>query len=283
MLTIAGGILLGLLVGSFLNVVAYRLPVMMQREWDMQTLELAGQPIPEQDAFNLIVPRSRCPACKTAIPPWHNIPVLSWLILRGKCRHCATAISARYPLVELGTGLLSGLIIWKFGFSAAGIAGLFFLWVLISLSLIDIDHQLLPDRVTYLLLWSGLTLALFHPLADNLPFPDLRDSVVGAIAGYLSLWSVYWLFKLVTGKEGMGYGDFKLSAALGAWLGWQMLPLVIFLSAAVGAILGFTMIMMRSHDRQVPIPFGPYLAGAGLIALLWGREISNAYLGYSAV
>jgi leader peptidase (prepilin peptidase)/N-methyltransferase len=287
MLSIAGGILLGLLVGSFLNVVVYRVPIMMQREWEQQTAEIAaeqsGQPLPEHlnEPFNLLVPRSRCPECATPIAPWHNIPVLSWLMLGGKCSQCSTPISMHYPLVELATGLLSGLVIWQLGATPAGAAGLFFVWMLISLSLIDIDHQLLPDRLTYLLLWAGLLLALFHPLDPGLPFADLRSSVAGAILGYLSLWSVYWLFKIITRKEGMGYGDFKLLAALGAWLGWQMLPLIILLSAVVGAITGIAMILVRGRDRQLPIPFGPYLAGAGLIALLFGPELMAGYLGYS--
>ncbi len=291
MLTIAGGIILGLLVGSFLNVVVYRLPIMMHREWEQQSLELAAHENPDSEyaqqqaepAFNLLTPASRCPACSTPVAVWQNIPVLSWLILRGKCHSCAAPISPRYPLVELSTGLLSGLIVWKFGITPAAGAALFLLWSLISLSLIDIDHQLLPDRITYLLLWSGLLLALFYPLGTGLPFPDLQSSVIGAMLGYLSLWSVYWLFKLITGKEGMGYGDFKLLAALGAWLGWQMLPLIILLSAGVGAITGLAMIVVRGRDRQLPIPFGPYLAAAGLITLVWGRQISAAYLGYSGM
>jgi leader peptidase (prepilin peptidase)/N-methyltransferase len=202
-------------------------------------------------------------------------------MLGGKCSQCSTPISMRYPLVELATGLLSGLVIWQLGATPAGAAGLLFVWMLISLSLIDMDHQLLPDRLTYLLLWAGLLLALFHPLGPGLPFADLRSSVAGAILGYLSLWSVYWLFKIITRKEGMGYGDFKLLAALGAWLGWQMLPLIILLSAVVGAITGISMILVRGRDRQLPIPFGPYLAGAGLIALLFGPELMASYLGYS--
>jgi leader peptidase (prepilin peptidase)/N-methyltransferase len=259
----------------------------MQREWEQQTAEIAaeqsGQPLPDHlaEPFNLLVPRSRCPACATPIAPWHNIPVLSWLMLGGKCSECSAPISIRYPLVELVTGLLSGLVIWAFGPTIAGLAALFFVWLLISLCLIDIDHQLLPDRLTYLLLWTGLLLALFQPLGPDLPFADLRSSVAGAILGYLSLWSVYWLFKIITRKEGMGYGDFKLLAALGAWLGWQMLPLIILLSAVVGAVTGITMIVVRGRDRQLPIPFGPYLAGAGLIALLFGSDLMVGYLGYS--
>ena len=228
MLSILGGLILGLLVGSFLNVVIYRLPIMMQREWEQQCRELIaneGQPqynpadqLKATKAFNLLTPRSRCSSCETPIAPWHNIPLLGWVILRGKCHHCRAPISARYPLVELATGLLSALVVWKFGVTPAAGVSLILMWSLISLSLIDYDHQLLPDNINYFLLWSGLVLALFYPISEGLPFADLRSSVAGALLGYLSLWSVYWLFKLITGKEGMGYGDFKLLAALGAWL-----------------------------------------------------------------
>ena len=291
MLSILGGLILGLLVGSFLNVVIYRLPIMMQREWEQQCRELiANEGLPQYnpadqlkttETFNLITPRSRCSSCETPIAPWHNIPLLSWVILRGKCHHCRTPISARYPLVELATGLLSALVVWKFGTTPAAGVSLILLWSLISLSLIDYDHQLLPDNINYFLLWSGLALALFYPIGEDLPFADLRSAVAGALLGYLSLWSVYWLFKLITGKEGMGYGDFKLLAALGAWVGWQMLPLIILLSAAVGAVTGICMIIILGRDRQLPIPFGPYLAGAGVVALLWGQDLTSMYFGYS--
>ncbi|MDP6437262.1 MAG: A24 family peptidase [Gammaproteobacteria bacterium] len=283
MLSIAGGVLLGLLVGSFLNVVIYRLPVMLEREWRRQSLELLAtdgtEPEPDSEPlFNLVTPRSRCPSCGTQITAVQNIPVFSWLILGGKCASCQAPISARYPLIEALTGLLSGLIVWQFGIGFGCAAALLFLWALIALTVIDIDHQLLPDSITYPLLWLGLGVSLFFEPDSGLPFPEIHASVAGAMAGYLSLWSVYWLFKLATGKEGMGYGDFKLLAALGAWLGWQMLPLVILLSAVVGATVGVGMIVTLGRDRQIPIPFGPYLAGAGLIALLWGERITNAYL-----
>jgi leader peptidase (prepilin peptidase)/N-methyltransferase len=272
---------------------------MMEREWRQQCNELLtdGNPEPgpdidppdsasaasEPEAFNLVTPRSRCSSCDTPIKPWHNIPVIGWLVLGGKCAACKAGISARYPIIEAITGILSGIIIWQLGANAGSLAALIFLWALIALTMIDIDHQLLPDSITYPLLWAGLGLSLFHEIVPGLPFPDMGSSLIGAIAGYLSLWSVYWLFKLVTGKEGMGYGDFKLLAALGAWLGWQMLPLVILLSAVVGAVVGIGMILVLGRDKQIPIPFGPYLAGAGLIALLWGREITDLYLGYSGI
>jgi leader peptidase (prepilin peptidase)/N-methyltransferase len=288
MLSIAGGVLLGLLVGSFLNVVIYRLPVMLEREWRQQSRELLaeGDTEAEPDSeprFNLVTPRSRCPSCGTQIAAVHNIPLFSWLLLGGKCASCQAPISARYPLIEAMTGLLSGLIVWAFGVSFGCAAALLFLWALIALTVIDIDHQLLPDSITYPLMWLGLGASLFYQPGSGLPFPQIHDAVVGVMAGYLSLWSVYWLFKLATGKEGMGYGDFKLLAALGAWLGWQMLPLVILLSAVVGALVGIGMIMTLGRDRQIPIPFGPYLAGAGLIALLWGERITSAYLEFTGL
>jgi len=290
MLGIAGGFVLGLLVGSFLNVVIYRLPVMLEREWRQQARELlaaeADTPVSDESApdkvFNLLTPRSRCTACHTQIRAWQNIPVISWLLLRGKCAACGAPISPRYPVIELLTGLLSALMIWHFGADPAGAAALFLLWSLIALTVIDIDHQLLPDAVTYILLWAGLLLSIVAPTL-GLPLPDLTSSVIGAAAGYLSLWSIYWLFRLATGKEGMGYGDFKLLAALGAWVGYQQLPVVILLSAAVGAVVGIGMIALLGRDRQIPIPFGPYLAGAGLITFLWGEQLVAAYLSYAGM
>ncbi len=285
MLGIAGGVVLGLLVGSFLNVVIYRLPIMMERDWRRQAREMLDSGDAEtgtETPFNLFTPRSRCPDCGAQIKAWQNIPVLSWVLLRGRCAACNAPIARRYPLIELVSGLLSGLMIWHFGGGPAGLAALFFVWCLIALTVIDFDHQLLPDSITYLLLWAGLLLSAMAP-AWELPMPDLRSSVLGAAAGYLSLWSIYWLFKLATGKEGMGYGDFKLLAALGAWLGYQQLPLIILLSAAVGAVTGIGMIAVLGRDRQIPIPFGPYLAGAGLIALLWGEALVTSYLEFAGL
>lgn len=261
------------LVGSFLNVVIYRLPIMMERRYKQELAEMNDEPVPEFERFNLIVPASRCGHCNTSIKPWHNLPIIGWFILGGKCANCKTPYSIRYPLIELLTAALSLAVLIRFDYSSWGIAAVLFTWLLICLTFIDFDHFLLPDSLNYLLLWSGL---LTHLLIS----PELlADGVIGAMAGYLSLWSVYWLFKLVTGKEGMGFGDFKLLAALGAWLGWQMLPLVILLSSFVGAILGVSMILIKGRDHQQPIPFGPYLAIAGWIALMWGDGIVSTYLG----
>ncbi|MBW8189549.1 A24 family peptidase [Neiella marina] len=261
------------LVGSFLNVVIYRLPIMMERKWQQELAEMNEQPIPEFERFNLVVPGSRCGHCNTTIKPWHNLPIVGWFILKGKCASCQQSYSIRYPLIELLTASLSVLVLHVIGFDHFGLAAVMFTWLLICLTFIDVDHYLLPDPLNYLLLWSGL---LFHLwLAPN----ELSSAVIGAIAGYLSLWSIYWAFKLLTGKEGMGYGDFKLLAALGAWLGWQMLPLVVLLSSAVGAVLGIMMIVLKGRDHQKPIPFGPYLAIAGWIALLWGQPILDSYFG----
>lgn len=296
MFEIAGGLVIGLLVGSFLNVVIYRLPIMMERHWrnDCQALLADGvenptaetaQCAPDED-FNLLVPRSACPGCGTQITALQNIPLISWLLLRGRCAACARPIPVRYPGVELLTGLLSAVVIWHYGWNPAGWVVLPFLWALIALTFIDFDHQLLPDDITYPLLWGGLGLSALNGLqwlTVALPLPDLQASVLGAIGGYLSLWSVYQLFKLVTGKEGMGYGDFKLLAALGAWTGYSMLPLIIMLSAVVGAVAGIAMIVSLGRDRQIPIPFGPYLAGAGFIALLWGQTLVNSYLSFSGL
>lgn len=265
--------LFGLFVGSFLNVVIARLPVMMERNWAAECAELRGEELAEGAPFNLMVPRSRCPQCGAAIRPWHNIPLLGWLSLRGRCADCQAPISVRYPLVELVTGVLFAVLAWRFGPSLMLAGSLLLVGALIALTFIDADTQLLPDDITLPLMWAGL---LFHLLTDTLP---LSDVVVGAMAGYLSLWSVYWAFKLVTGKEGMGYGDFKLLAALGAWLGWQMLPLIILLSSLVGALWGIAMMAAARLGRGQPLPFGPYLAAAGLIALIWGPAIVGWYLG----
>jgi len=268
--------LLGLLVGSFLNVVIYRLPIMMQREWRAQALEYLECP-PESvgERFNLLLPNSRCPHCDHQIRSWENIPLVSWLALRGKCSSCRAPISSRYPLVEVACGLLSGYVAWHFGFTWQAGAMLLLTWGLVAMSMIDIDHQLLPDSLVLPLLWLGLILNSFGL------FVSLESALWGAVAGYLSLWSVYWLFKLVTGKEGMGYGDFKLLAMLGAWGGWQVLPLTILLSSVVGAVLGTILLRMQRAESSTPIPFGPYLAIAGWIALLWGEWITESYLQFA--
>ncbi len=268
--------LLGLLVGSFLNVVIYRLPIMMQREWRAQALEyLECPPEPVGERFNLLLPNSRCPHCDHQIRSWENIPLVSWLALRGKCSSCRAPISSRYPLVEVACGLLSGYVAWHFGFTWQAGAMLLLTWGLVAMSMIDIDHQLLPDSLVLPLLWLGLILNSFGL------FVSLESALWGAVVGYLSLWSVYWLFKLVTGKEGMGYGDFKLLAMLGAWGGWQVLPLTILLSSVVGAVLGTILLRMQRAESSTPIPFGPYLAIAGWIALLWGDWITESYLQFA--
>jgi leader peptidase (prepilin peptidase)/N-methyltransferase len=274
--------LLSLLIGSFLNVVIHRLPIMMERDWRKQAEALlASEPtthsLQPTAQYNLLVPRSACPQCGTPITALQNIPVLSWMLLKGKCAACKAAISPRYPVVELVTALLSAVVAWHFGFTWHMAAALLLTWTLIALCMIDFDHQLLPDDLTLPLLWLGLLLSLFQQ--QVLPITPV-DAIIGASVGYLSLWSVFHLFKLVTGKEGMGYGDFKLLAALGAWLGWQMLPLIILLSACVGAVVGISLIVLRGRDRHIPIPFGPYLAAAGWIALLWGNEVIAAYLRF---
>ena len=263
---------LGLLVGSFLNVVIHRLPLMMERDWLGQCAELRGEDPPAQEPLSLARPRSRCPQCGHAIGALENIPILSWLLLRGRCSACRTPIPLRYPLVEAVTGLLTAFAAAHFGYGWAAAGAIVLIWCLIALTFIDFNTQLLPDSITLPLLWGGL---LFN-LSGT--FTDLHSAVVGAIAGYLSLWSVYWAFKLATGKEGMGYGDFKLLAALGAWLGWQMLPLTILLSSLVGAVVGVVLIVLAKRGRNVPIPFGPYLAAAGLLALFWGKELTHSYL-----
>lgn len=263
---------LGLLVGSFLNVVIHRLPKMMEAEWQAQCAELRGETVPEIPRYNLWTPRSACPHCGHAITALENIPVLSWLWLRGRCSGCGAPISVRYPLVELLTAALSAAVAWKWGASVETAGALLLVWTLVALAFIDLDTTLLPDSLTLPLVWLGL---LFN-LGGH--FASLPDAVIGAIAGYLVLWSVYWLFKLVTGKEGMGFGDFKLLAALGAWLGWQLLPITILLSSVVGAAVGIAMILLIKHDRRVPIPFGPYLAGGGVVALFFGADLTRAYL-----
>ena len=264
--------LLGLLVGSFLNVVIHRLPKMMENEWRNQCAELHGDAPVEDEPFSLIRPRSRCPSCGHPISALENIPILSWLWLRGKCSDCQAPISLRYPIVEAVTGLCSAAAAAYFGYGWMLLGALLLIWSLIALTFIDADTQLLPDSITLPLLWMGLCFNLFGV------FADLSSAVLGAMVGYLSLWSVYLAFRLVTGKEGMGYGDFKLLAALGAWLGWQMLPLIILLSSLVGAAVGIVLIILARQGRHVPIPFGPYLAAAGLIALIWGKDLTQMYL-----
>jgi len=278
-------VMLGLVVGSFLNVVIYRVPIMLQREWRDQCREFlvideaqikAAAPAAQFKVFNLLKPDSHCPYCQTPVRPWQNIPVLSFLLLRGKCANCNHRISARYPLVELATAILSALVAWKFGAIWLTLALLFFTWSLIALTMIDFDHQLLPDNITLPLLWLGL---LFSAVDIGLGVSP-ADAVIGAIAGYLLLWTVYQGFKLLTGKEGMGYGDFKLLAMLGAWMGWQSLLLIVIISSLVGALVGIFLLVFLGRDKNIPIPFGPYLTGAGFIALLWGEQINNFYLNY---
>ncbi|MFD2273707.1 prepilin peptidase [Undibacterium arcticum] len=263
----------GLLIGSFLNVVIYRVPQMMQRESDNYVAQESGKPLPHTTRYNLMVPRSACPHCGHQITALENIPVISYLFLRGKCIECKAPISVRYPIVELLTGALSAYLVWHFGSGLAGLAALVFAYLLIAMTFIDADTQLLPDDLTYPLLWCGLLVNLSGT------FVALPDAVIGAAAGYLCLWSIYWLFKLATGKEGMGYGDFKLLAALGAWLGWSMLPIVLLLSSVVGAVVGIALILFAKRGRDNPIPFGPYLAAAGMIALLYGKPIAQAAFG----
>jgi leader peptidase (prepilin peptidase)/N-methyltransferase len=283
---------LGLVIGSFLNVVIYRLPIIMEREWRAQARELlfpaegaandAEGVAPER--FSLSMPRSACPSCKAPISTWQNIPVISWLALGGKCAACKARISVRYPLVEFATACLSAWVAWHFGFGAAAACALLVTWFLIALTVIDVDHQLLPDSITLPLLWAGLLAAgAIGPIAGS-PLPvSPWDAILGAAAGYLSLWLVFHAFRFVTGKEGMGYGDFKLLAALGAWLGWKLLPLVILLSAATGAALGIAMILLRGRNRSTPMPFGPYLASAGWLALMYGDSLVSAYLRVSGL
>ena len=291
---------LGLFVGSFLNVVIHRLPIMMERSWQhslaefeiQQRLEAQGvdltdaaaveaamgkESLPEPEPFDLAVPRSRCPNCGNLITWWQNIPVLSYLLLRGKCSGCKAHISARYPIIELVTMILSLVVAWQFGPSPQAVVGILFTWALVALTMIDFDHQLLPDTITLPLMWFALMVNLGNV------FTDLQSAVLGAAFGYLILWGVFHLFRIITGKHGMGYGDFKLLAAIGALLGWQALPMVILLSSLVGAVVGLTLIAITGRDKNIPIPFGPYLAAAGWIAMLWGKPISEAYFNLLGV
>jgi leader peptidase (prepilin peptidase)/N-methyltransferase len=269
-------LLLGVIVGSFLNVLIHRLPIMLDRDWTTQSRAMLGlPPEPKGPVYNLLLPHSECPRCTHKIRAWENIPVVSYLMLRGKCAECRAKISLRYPLVELATGILSAFVVYHFGLSWQAGAFLVLTWGLLAMSLIDADHQLLPDVLVLPLLWLGLIVN-----GQGL-FTDLYAALWGAVAGYLSLWLVYWAFKLITGKEGMGYGDFKLLAMLGAWGGWQILPLTILLSSLVGAVLGVVMLKMRNAQTSTPIPFGPYLAIAGWIALLWGDQITTSYMQFA--
>ena len=270
-LAVTAAAVLGLLVGSFLNVVIHRVPRMLEREWAQQAAEVRGEDAPAADRYDLVVPRSHCPSCGHRIGALENIPLLSWLLQRGKCTACGASIPARYPIVELATGVLSAIAVWRFGATAEGMGAVVLTCFLIALTFIDLDTQLLPDSMTLPLLWLGL---LFNLSGVFAPLPA---AVIGAMAGYLSLWSIYWLFKLATGKEGMGYGDFKLLAALGAWFGWTALPAVILLASVVGAAVGIVLIVAARHGREVPIPFGPYLAGAGLLALYFRGPLANLF------
>ena len=271
--TIAAAVI-GLCIGSFLNVVIHRVPRMLEQGWRAQCAELAGEPAPESPRYNLIVPRSQCPQCGHRIGALENIPVLSYLVLRGRCAACKHPISSRYPIVELVTAALTVAAIVRFGVSAEGLAACIYLWMLIALTFIDFDTQLLPDNLTLPLLWTGL----LANLLGAVPSVTLRDAVIGAIAGYLVLWGVYWAFKLIRGKEGMGYGDFKLLAALGAWLGWKALVPIVALSSLVGAAIGICLVAFKGRDHQVPLAFGPYLAIAGAIALFFGKQLISLYL-----
>ncbi len=271
--------IISLLVGSFLNVVIYRLPIMMEHAWNAEIAEYTASQTqstlkadsPLEPAFNLIKPDSTCPKCQHKIRAWENIPLISWLLLTGKCSQCKNPISIRYPLVELTTGLLSTWVAWHFGFGLAGFAAVVATWLLIAMTFIDLDTMLLPDQLTLSLLWLGLLLSI------GSPFVSSQDALIGAAVGYLSLWSLYWAFKLITGKEGMGYGDFKLLAAIGAWVGWQHLPIVVLLSSFVGAVVGVTLLTIQGKDKSQPIPFGPYLAAAGWLTLIYGDWIVTQY------
>ncbi len=265
--------LLGLMIGSFLNVVIYRLPLQLSSAWKRDALDFLGmEPELRPANVNIVFPASHCPKCGAEVKPWHNIPLLSYLLLKGKCASCKTPISLQYPLVEFVCALMSTFVLYHFGLTAEGILALLFSWALLALTGIDFNEQLLPDNITLPLLWLGLLVNL------NNTFTSLESAVLGAVLGYLSLWWIFWLFKLLTGKEGMGHGDFKLLAALGAWLGWQQLLLIVLLSSLVGAVVGIALIVALGRDRQVPIPFGPYLAAAGWIALVWGEQLTGGYL-----
>ncbi|MBK5354123.1 prepilin peptidase [Pseudomonas sp. TH41] len=265
-------LVVGLLIGSFLNVVIWRLPKMLEREWRQQANDILGLPTqPPQPTYNLVLPHSQCPHCSHRIRAWENIPVISYVFLRGRCSSCTTAISKRYPLTELACGLLSAFIAWHFGFGWPACMTLILSWGLLAMSLIDAEHQLLPDVLVLPLIWLGLIVNSFEL------FVPLHDALWGAIAGYMALWSVFWLFKLITGKDGMGHGDFKLLALFGAWGGWQTLPLTLLLSSIAGAVIGLILLRVRHAKTSTPIPFGPYLAIAGWIALLWGGQITDFY------
>ena len=270
-----------LVFGSFLNVVIYRLPLMMRLDWHEQCKELSELPPvnPPTGRFNIIVPRSRCHSCGTQINTLQNIPVISYLFLGGKCANCKEPISLRYPIVEAGTAILATTVAWQFGYGWEALMGIVLTLFLVSITMIDFDHQLIPDSIVLPLMWIGLAMSLFSPLpGSETLFISSHDAIIGALVGYLSLWSIYWLFKLATGKEGMGYGDFKLLAAIGAWLGWQQLLTVVLMSAFVGAFVGLSLIVFRGRDRQIPMPFGPFLAVAGWIAMLWGDKIKALYI-----
>ncbi len=271
------GALVGCFVGSFLNVVIYRLPKMMENEYKQECCEFLELEHKAPARFNLAIPGSRCSSCNQSIKPWHNIPILSYLLLKGKCAYCQASYSVRYPMIELVTGILTWLMLWHFGANAQGLFAVLLLWALICLTMIDVDTQLLPDSITLPLIWLGL-------IANSInTYVPLIDSLWGAVAGFLSLWSIYWLFKIVTKKEGMGRGDFKLLAALGAWMGWQLLPLIIILSSFVGAVIGIAGIIIMGRDKNIPMPFGPYLAIAGWIAFLWGDILTKSYLSFFAI
>ncbi len=262
---------IGLCVGSFVNVVIHRLPRMLERGWQRECAELRGETLPDLPRYDLVMPRSACPSCGHRITALENVPVASWLALRGKCSACGKPISARYPLVEILGAVLAACALWYFGPTVKAWAACGFLWTLLALTFIDFDTQLLPDDITLPLLWGGLAVNLFGI------FVPLSDAVIGAIAGYLSLWAVYWLFKLIRGKEGMGYGDFKLLAALGAWQGWQILPLIVLLSSVVGAFIGISLVVFKGRDHNIPLAFGPYLAVAGAVTLFFGRTLVRTF------
>jgi leader peptidase (prepilin peptidase)/N-methyltransferase len=265
-------VIFGLMIGSFLNVVIHRLPKMMEQEWHANCVELQGKEVPEQPKYTIVTPRSACPKCGHQITALENIPIISWLMLGGKCSNCKTKISMRYPLIEALTGALIGLVAYKFGYTYSALFAFIYVFALVTLTFIDFDTQLLPDDITLPLLWLGLIFNL------NNGFTDLKSAVLGAIFGYLILWSVYWLFKLVTGKEGMGYGDFKLLGAIGACFGWQLLPAIILLSSVVGAVIGIALIMLRGKTGNTAIPFGPFLALGGIAALFFGQQLASFYL-----